>query len=227
MSTRDYKRRGSTEPKRRTPNPRGSVPRRWPWFAAGFVCGLLVAFVAYLKEYSPETLRLVASQSALRDEAHRQKEPAARADGKPRFEFYTLLPEMEVTVPERELEAAAARERRTAAPATASQPEPPTPAAASSAPAAGDGAAVASADTGTSTYMLQVASFRRIEDADRLKATLALTGLVATIQTVLVNGEDTYFRVRVGPYTDVANLNDARARLREQNLEPLVLKVRG
>ena len=44
MSTRDYKPRGSTEPKRRTPNPRGSVPRRWPWFAAGFVCGLLMAF---------------------------------------------------------------------------------------------------------------------------------------------------------------------------------------
>ena len=74
---------------------------------------------------------------------------------------------------------------------------------------------------------MQVASFKTLEDADRLKASLALVGLVASIQTVSVNGEVTYFRVRVGPYTDVGRLNEARTRLREQNFEPLVLKVRG
>ena len=213
MSTRDYKHKANPRAKReRAPKPR-NMPRRWPWFLAGFVCGLLVAFVAYLKQYSPETLQLVASQSALRGEAQKQPKAAEPDNGKPRFEFYTLLPEMEVAVPEGELQAAAARERAK----PAAQPATSTPAAAS-APSA---APVAS------TFMMQVASFKTLQDADRLKANLALVGLVASIQTVSVNGEVTYFRVRVGPYTDLARLNEARERLREQNFEPLVLKVRS
>ncbi len=217
MSTRDYKHKVPTHGKRERPRTTRNQPRRWPWFAAGFACGLLVAFLAYLKQYSPETLRLVASQSALRDEAQRQPKTADPDNGKPRFEFYTLLPEMEVAVPEGELQAAAAERKRTQAPA-----ETPTASTPSTSPAA----PAPAASTGT-TYMMQVASFKTLHDADRLKASLALIGLVASIQTVSVNGEATYFRVRVGPYTDITRLEEARAKLREQNFEPLVLKVRG
>lgn len=216
MSTRDYKHKANGRPKRqRTAKPR-NAPRRWPWFVGGFVCGLLVAFVAYLKEYSPQTLQLVASQSALRDEAQRQPKTSEPGNGKPRFEFYTLLPEMEVAVPERELQAAAERAKPAPKPAVAA-PASNTTATPAAAPVASE----------ASTFMMQVASFKTLQDADRLKASLALIGLVASIQTVTVNDVDTYFRVRVGPYTDIGRLNEARARLREQNFEPLVLKVRG
>lgn len=243
MSTRDYKPRArarNSGGNSRARRPRNG-PRRWPWFVGGFVCGLLVAYVAYLREYSPETLQLIASQSALRDEASRKGAQPAEGNGKPRFEFYTLLPEMEMAVPERELEAAAEREQRraeaarrereqaaaTAAPVSAQPPAATTAPAPADQPAESEPSKVAPAPDQDSVYMLQVASFTHAEDADRLRARLTLMGLTTSVQTVSVDGTQTYFRVRVGPYADITRLNDARTRLREHDLEPLVLKVRG
>jgi cell division protein FtsN len=279
MSTRDYKH--AAERARREPK----QPPRWPWFIGGFATGLLVAWGIYLHQYSPQTARLLASQSALRREAARETTPAAAtasnttgktATGKegnagakdktaagtpdkshPRFEFYTLLPEMEVAVPEKELQAEAKKQeeqkqkqpaqtqaaaapqatptlKATAAPAapvTEARVGTPTstgtPARPDTAPPPQPAQAGSAQDSGNPVYMLQVASFRRAEDADRMKASLTLMGLEASIQTVSVNGTDTWYRVRVGPYTDIARLNDARARLHDNNLQSMVLKIRG
>jgi cell division protein FtsN len=75
--------------------------------------------------------------------------------------------------------------------------------------------------------VLQVGSFRTYEEADRLKASLSLMGLEANIQTVSVDGKPAVHRVRVGPYTDMAKVNDARRRLREHSLEPILLKIKA
>ena len=75
------------------------------------------------------------------------------------------------------------------------------------------------------TYLLQAGSFKSQPQADQLKAKLALLGLQSDIQTVTVNNTETWHRVRVGPYNDLAALNTARARLKENQLEAILLRV--
>lgn len=74
-------------------------------------------------------------------------------------------------------------------------------------------------------YMLQMGSFRKYSDADRLKASLALVGIQAEIQRVNIKGGDVYHRVRSGPY-DRAQLNSLRAKLKQKKISSLVIKYR-
>ncbi|MEM7255026.1 MAG: SPOR domain-containing protein [Pseudomonadota bacterium] len=67
-------------------------------------------------------------------------------------------------------------------------------------------------------YFIQVGAFRRPNEADRLRAELALVGLEAEIQT-----SQDWHRVRLGPYRDVAALDHDRRRIPAGN-KPLVFK---
>jgi len=78
-----------------------------------------------------------------------------------------------------------------------------------------------------SVYLLQVGSFNQNEAADQVKAQLALLGIVANIQRVVINGQDTRFRVRVGPYADKKKLNEELRKLQENNLEYMLLKLQA
>ena len=73
-------------------------------------------------------------------------------------------------------------------------------------------------------YVLQAGSFGRFADADRMKARLALLGIESRIQKVTIDA-DTYHRVRVGPINDLARLNEQRRRLRDAQIEILVIRV--
>lgn len=77
---------------------------------------------------------------------------------------------------------------------------------------------------GQGTYALQVGSFRHLADADRVKAQLALIGVEADIYTVKVN-EDTWHRLRVGPYSNADKLRKITARLRRNHVGYMVLKL--
>jgi cell division protein FtsN len=76
-------------------------------------------------------------------------------------------------------------------------------------------------------YYLQAGSFRKFEDADRLKAGLALNGIESIIQRVTVNDSETWHRVRVGPFVSLREVSKVRNRMRESNIEPMMLKVNG
>ncbi len=78
-----------------------------------------------------------------------------------------------------------------------------------------------------SVYILQVGSFRQFEAADQVKAQLALLGISADIQRVVINGQDTRYRVRIGPFDDQTRLNTERRRLQENNLEFMLLKLQA
>lgn len=78
-----------------------------------------------------------------------------------------------------------------------------------------------------SVYVLQVGSFRSSGDAESMRARLALIGLEAVVQTVAIDGEAAWHRVRAGPYTELRALNRARIRLRENQIEALALRVRS
>ncbi len=76
-------------------------------------------------------------------------------------------------------------------------------------------------------YVLQAASFTKFEDADRLKAELTLNGLLTHIQKVTIEGRGEYHRVRLGPYSNLDELDAAHQRLRKLGFQALRLKVKG
>lgn len=201
---RDYKNRTSAPRRRR----KRQSPPGWLWLLAGLAIGLFVAFLFYLQQSpdqpaqaqksSPAQTSQSVQVPAKQDAREVRKAPTAKIPPpppKPRFDFYTILPEMEVPVPEQEITG----QPREGVP----QVEAP------------------------GTYLLQAGSFRALEQADQLKAKLALLGLQAEIQTVTINNKETWHRVRVGPFTDLNALNTARARLKENNLDAILLRISG
>lgn len=117
------------------------------------------------------------------------------APARPKYDFYTVLPELDQVIPDAELiEQAAA--------------PPPPP----SAPATAPG-----------RYFLQAGSFRDTADAETMKAKLALSGMRAGVTSVNINGE-TWFRVRVGPYDNAQDLDGARRQLGADGIQAIALK---
>jgi cell division protein FtsN len=57
-----------------------------------------------------------------------------------------------------------------------------------------------------------------------VRAQLALQGIESRVQRVSVDA-DTWHRVRVGPISDLEELNRVRTRLREAEMDVLVIRV--
>jgi cell division protein FtsN len=90
---------------------------------------------------------------------------------------------------------------------------------------AGEESSVEPSTEKDSLYILQVGSFKDFKAADEIKARLALMGIDADIQRVVINGRDVRHRVRVGPYRNKDELHKARKRLQENNLDYMLLKL--
>ena len=73
-------------------------------------------------------------------------------------------------------------------------------------------------------YILQAGSFRKHEDADRVRAQIAMQGVESKIQKVTID-RDTWHRVRVGPITNLQQLEDTRSKLRNARIDALVIRV--
>lgn len=177
MVSRDYKRNKS----RREPF------SGWIGLFIGLVIGLGVGLALYF--FDPRT------PSPAGDAA--EAEPASAresADAEPteQYDYYDMLPNAEVVVPERE--------------AVVRLSEPT--------------AAVSRAGS----YVLQVGSYRKFEEADRVRAQLALQGIGSNVQRVSIDN-DTMHRVRVGPITDLKELNRVRDRLREAEMDFLIIRA--
>jgi len=211
---RDYKHHVSAKRKRRPLSP-------WLGVMAGLLIGLFVAFLVYIRMQAPALQpRLIPAgkpesietgPAPVQAEDSSGGKPAPPAPPRPRFDFYTLLPEMEVVIPEEEVDAKVEAHARakTAAPAEESAQKEPPP--------------VEAADT----YFLQVGSFRNGEQAERFKAELALLGLETNIQKVTINNRDTWHRVRVGPFNSLDALDRARKLLGSQGIESTTIKIKG
>lgn len=119
---RDYKNSRGKAFTRKTRKP---VPG-WLWLVAGLTIGLFAAFLVWLDKRpadlgeSPSQAAAPASSSAPKKEQEKaknsggEKKAAATVASsgseqpKPRFDFYTILPEMEVIIPDKELKNRAA-----------------------------------------------------------------------------------------------------------------------
>jgi hypothetical protein len=79
--------------------------------------------------------------------------------------------------------------------------------------------------SGAGPYALQAGSFTSFEDADRLKARLALIGLEARIEAVSADEGGAHYRVRLGPYHTRKDLDVAKAKLAKKGIEATLIKL--
>lgn len=75
-------------------------------------------------------------------------------------------------------------------------------------------------------YYLQAGAFPNGEDADNLKARLALMGYEADIQTVDIPNKGVWHRVRLGPYKS-GELNKVQADLTQNNISTTLVKAKN
>ena len=175
MTSRHYKRR------RRKDSFSG-----WTGLTIGLLAGLGIAIGLYLLKQEGEEPAPPPPPPASSREAEVPAEPETS------YDFYEMLPNFEVVVPEKE------RDVSRDAPATEVQKQ--------------------------GAYVLQVGSYKDFKEADRVRAQLALQGIESRVQRVSVDA-DTWHRVRVGPITDLKELNGVRERLREAEMDVLVIRV--
>lgn len=70
---------------------------------------------------------------------------------------------------------------------------------------------------------LQAGSFSTAQDADNQKAKLAFMGIESSVQQVMIE-ERTLYRVRIGPYVKLDELNKVRAELAKSGIEAQLSK---
>lgn len=76
-------------------------------------------------------------------------------------------------------------------------------------------------------YMLQAASFRSSDDADRLRAKLILSGLVeASIRKTIGKDGRPWYRVILGPYISRSKMNRAEDKLVSMDISSFSYKVK-
>jgi len=168
----------------------------WGWLLTGLVIGLFVAFLAGLTP-SATDVRTVADRMA-----SAEQEADQGSGSEPVFDFYTLLPESEVTV---------------------TIPEEPVPAA----PAVRSPAQKSPVPASTPRqYLLQAGSFRSFKDAERLRARLLLEGYMPKVEKVTVGSGETWHRVQLGPFSDRATIESLQQVLASQNVDTLLLQLK-
>lgn len=74
------------------------------------------------------------------------------------------------------------------------------------------------------TYFLQAGSYRNEADAGRVQARLARQNISANVQRVALDA-DVWFRIRIGPIKDLAQLNRVRQQLQAAEIDSLVIRV--
>jgi len=182
------------------------------WMLAGLAIGLFAAFLVYLDKQPAEQVSFTeAVKQELKKAREQQHETQTQnptetsstngvdKNKKPRFEFYTILSELEVFVPEPEVETT----KQSTETKTTTQPN----------------------TDDTKKYLLQAGSFKSQQDAERLKASLALLGVQSSIQSVSINS-DNWHRVRIGPFSNPNLLRDTLSTLKQNNIHAMTMELK-
>jgi len=194
----------------------GGMPS-WLWALIGLALGLIIAAYFFLgdawknRNNDQPTPNPSAEAPKTQTEEPVAQEPIEKP--KPKYDFYTLLPEKEVVIPDAELQAQAEAEaKKTAAPANPATPDLVT-------------AVEEPVKAAESRFLIQAGAFKNQDEAENLKATIALTGEVARIESAEINGT-TVYRVRLGPYNTASSLSAAKQALSGHGIEAQAIKVK-
>lgn len=123
---------------------------------------------------------------------------ASATPEKPKFDFYRILPGAEEPVTEKEI-----RERLRQKGSPAGQQE-------------------ASKDV----YFIQAGSFQNPADADNQKARLAILGFESSVEPANLPDKGTWYRVRMGPYAKLEEINKVRQVLAQSGIDANLIKVK-
>jgi len=122
--------------------------------------------------------------------------PAAAPTDKPKFDFYKILPGSEEAVSEKEL-----RDRMKAA-------------------------AKGQQDPVKDVYFIQAGSFQNPADADNQKARLAILGFESSVEPANLPDKGTWYRVRMGPYNKLDEINRIRQALAQSGIDASLVKIK-
>lgn len=228
-------------------NRKGGFPG-WGYAVIAFIVGALLMAVVLRGDLLRSMAKSDGPQANPQATAQRGSEPgvadatsAETAPRKPQYDFYSVLSEKEVRIPDAEISAqaqaeqqqkqlAAQQQAQIAAAATTVARQPvavvanPTQAVQETVTAAPASAVPVPAEGGG--YLLQVGAFPNPADAETLKARLALQGFVATVQAASINGQ-AYYRVRLGPFRAATTLEATKRKLAAAGFPAIALKAGG
>jgi len=122
--------------------------------------------------------------------------PQASVSEKPKFDFYKILPGSEEPVTEKEL-----KDRARAS--TKGQQE-----------------------AGKDVYFIQAGSFQNPAEADNQKARLAILGFESSVEPANLPDKGTWYRVRLGPYTKVDDINRVRQTLAQNGINASLVRIK-
>ena len=194
MAARDYKHRARKKPERRPVPP-------WVWLLIGFLLGAaLVGYLCYRFTPRPGEPQWIGDRPP--SAAEKSKAPKASDVPPPEFQFYDLLPDQEVVVPEEELRHPPPSRPVSKKPEQPARPQP-----------------------SAHGYLLQVAAMRSAREAETVKAKLALLGYQARVSRATIKGA-TWYRVRLGPFRDTRQVQQVRKRLAASGFRVLVVRER-
>ncbi|MHB0766431.1 SPOR domain-containing protein [Stutzerimonas sp. NM35] len=192
----------------------------WIWLVCGLVIGGFIMFLMNLEPGGEEVKRNKETPKPVREQPKRTS--PTEQPPKPKYDFYTLLPESEVILPPEikqpepppskpvtPEEAAKIDEARAQAALNGEVPPPPP--------------TVAKAPV--VQFFLQAGSFRQQAEADRVRAQIILLGQDVRVESVRVRDEP-WFRVLVGPYNSREQLNAAQKTLAASGYKNLLLQQR-
>ena len=77
-----------------------------------------------------------------------------------------------------------------------------------------------------SVYFIQAGSFQNPADADNQKAKIAILGFESAVEPTVLPDKGTWYRVRLGPYTALEDLNRTRRVLSQNGIDASLVKVK-
>lgn len=115
----------------------------------------------------------------------------------PKFDFYKILPKGEEPVTEKQLKESLRS------------------------------AAKAKPGSESDIYFIQTGSFQNPAEADNQKAKLAILGIDSSVEPAALPDKGTWYRVRIGPYTKLDDINRVRQTLAQNGIAASVVKVKN
>ena len=81
-------------------------------------------------------------------------------------------------------------------------------------------------DASRDVYFIQAGSFQNPADADNQKARLAILGFESSVEPANLPDKGTWYRVRMGPYSKLEDINRIRQSLAQNGIDASLVKIK-
>jgi cell division protein FtsN len=184
----------SNKNRRNAKTKKKSATPTWMWFAAVIFIILFISGIIYSHKYRHFKLN---NSQVKQSQTVQQAQPAHVQQ--PRFEFYSMLKNSEPAL----------HQQKNTEPMQAKHEVPVVRVNSASLPSAG--------------YIVQIASFKQHEAADKLKAKLTLEGM--SVDIIKPSQRDSWYRITAGPYKDKKTAQQIQSQLTKSGYKTILKKA--